>query len=163
MAFTVWGKPAVPAELLRDKEFNKAPNSAFVAARNTLDAVYQSDDLNVQIIKTSVPDVVETLKRLDAVEVLPQHSPEMTHFCSPNVDQIANRFLKGMSGSSTRRCDPLFASSLFSRSREIRPNSFSVNYLCHLTTWLAWLARAKNRQELTVRLHFDLRARDRLT
>lgn len=65
-ALTVWRKPALPAELLDEPGFQSALRSALTGAHATLDAVYRSNDPSFQQIKTSLPDVVAQLKRIEA-------------------------------------------------------------------------------------------------
>ena len=65
-ALTIWRKPALPAELLDEPGFQGALRGALTGAHATLDAVYRSNDPSFQQIKTSLPDVVAQLKRVEA-------------------------------------------------------------------------------------------------
>jgi hypothetical protein len=66
-AFTVWRKPVLPPELLREPDFTRAVSAAMTGARATLDAVYRSTDPFFQQILTSMPDAVARLERMKAV------------------------------------------------------------------------------------------------
>ena len=65
-ALTIWRKPALPAELLDEPGLQGALRAALTGAHATLDAVYRSSDPSFQQIKTSLPDVVAHLKRIEA-------------------------------------------------------------------------------------------------
>jgi hypothetical protein len=66
-AFTIWGKPAVPTELLHDEAFARRLQAEMKSARSTLDTTYQSDDPSFQAIKMGMPDLAAKLQRLAAV------------------------------------------------------------------------------------------------
>lgn len=63
-AFTVWGRPIVPRELLDDESFRRKLNGAIVSQRSLLDVVYQSNDQNFRAIKDGLPNVVAKLDQI---------------------------------------------------------------------------------------------------
>jgi hypothetical protein len=81
VAFTVWGKPAVPPELSNDEAFGKQVHAQLTNARSVLEAVYRSGDENFQAIKARMPEIVDQLTRAAAAEAAARSSsslPEAT-------------------------------------------------------------------------------------
>jgi hypothetical protein len=60
-AFTVWGKPAVPPELLKEQGFEDKLRAQLTDARSILDVSYRSEDKNFGAIKTRMPEVGDQL------------------------------------------------------------------------------------------------------
>jgi hypothetical protein len=65
-ALTLWRKPALPAELLDEAAFQSKLRGALTSAQSNLEIVYRSHDPSFQQIKSSSPDVVALLKRIEA-------------------------------------------------------------------------------------------------
>ena len=88
-AFTVWGKPVVPKELLDDQGFGRKLQGQLVSARNALDIVYRSEDPSFRSIKDRLPAVVATLQRIgDAKAVAQSTAPLPPEAFEPCEDAL---------------------------------------------------------------------------
>jgi hypothetical protein len=104
-AFTIWNKPVVPEELLRNDQFAANLAGALTSAQNVLAIAYQSGDPNFRTISKRLDDLVVLLARIDRAIAVARGTARLPdaafETCNEALESSQNAARKAAAGRRT--------------------------------------------------------------